>query len=215
MQHSCASRRTLRIFTGVGRRGREGPPETRPRGRAESGLQAKVRRRLWQLEERALNERGWLQVRRMSARRCPAVTYNSWCDHVHPTVLLQTKPPQKKRKRDHDLNELLPERPREEGDSYGSLQFNENLDEGVRVPWGVSVPSGREDVPCMVDVRGIVSWQQGTAYPPSANEAEHEWPLLVDQNQIHGDQPRPHYDGMGIRRRRANRLPAGGGPEHR
>ncbi|PIL37119.1 hypothetical protein GSI_00811 [Ganoderma sinense ZZ0214-1] len=40
-----------------------------------------------------------------------------------------TKPPQKKRKRDDDLNELLPEGPSEEGDSYGSLQFNENLDE--------------------------------------------------------------------------------------
>ncbi|KAI1795200.1 hypothetical protein LXA43DRAFT_970848 [Ganoderma leucocontextum] len=42
---------------------------------------------------------------------------------------VDAKPSQKKRKRDDNLNELLPERPREEGDSYGSLQFNEVLDE--------------------------------------------------------------------------------------
>ncbi|KAI0353631.1 hypothetical protein OH77DRAFT_1522500 [Trametes cingulata] len=39
--------------------------------------------------------------------------------------------PQRKRKRDDDLNELLPSKPREEGDSYGSLEFNEILDEEV------------------------------------------------------------------------------------
>ncbi|KAI0638156.1 hypothetical protein C8Q77DRAFT_1242299 [Trametes polyzona] len=39
------------------------------------------------------------------------------------------KPQQRKRKRDDDLNELLPSKPRQEGDSYGSLEFNEVLDE--------------------------------------------------------------------------------------
>ena len=67
---------------------------------------------------------------------------------------------------------MLPERHPEEGDAYGSLQFNENIDEEVRVPLGPGAPSGREDVLRMVDVRGIVSWQQGIAYPPSPNEAE-------------------------------------------
>ncbi|OSD04218.1 hypothetical protein PYCCODRAFT_1364382 [Trametes coccinea BRFM310] len=37
--------------------------------------------------------------------------------------------PQRKRKRDDDLNDLLPSRPREEADVYGSLEFNEILDE--------------------------------------------------------------------------------------
>ncbi|KAI0375605.1 hypothetical protein BV20DRAFT_984409 [Pilatotrama ljubarskyi] len=37
----------------------------------------------------------------------------------------------RKRKPDDDLNELLPSKPREEGDSYGSLEFNEMLDEEV------------------------------------------------------------------------------------
>ncbi|KAI9001044.1 hypothetical protein BD414DRAFT_20872 [Trametes punicea] len=37
--------------------------------------------------------------------------------------------PQRKRKRDDDLNELLPSRPPDEGDAYGSLEFNEILDE--------------------------------------------------------------------------------------
>ena len=66
----------------------------------------------------------------------------------------------------------------------------------------------------MVDVRGIVSWPQGTAYSPSANEAESDL-LVGDQNQVHSDQPGPHYDGVGIRCRRANGLPARGRPEHR
>ncbi|KAJ3016995.1 hypothetical protein NUW54_g686 [Trametes sanguinea] len=38
---------------------------------------------------------------------------------------------QRKRKRDDDLNEFLPSRPREEADAYGSLEFNEILDEEV------------------------------------------------------------------------------------
>ncbi|TBU32804.1 hypothetical protein BD311DRAFT_511218 [Dichomitus squalens] len=40
-----------------------------------------------------------------------------------------TRANQKKRKRDDDVNEFLPDRPPEEGDSYGSLEFNEILDE--------------------------------------------------------------------------------------
>ncbi|KAI0661016.1 hypothetical protein C8Q70DRAFT_1044290 [Cubamyces menziesii] len=39
--------------------------------------------------------------------------------------------PQRKRKRDDDLNELLPSKPSEDGDGYGSLEFNEVLDEEV------------------------------------------------------------------------------------
>ncbi|KAI0677589.1 hypothetical protein C8Q78DRAFT_99427 [Trametes maxima] len=37
----------------------------------------------------------------------------------------------RKRKRDDDLNELLPSKPPEEGDAYGSLEFHEILDEEV------------------------------------------------------------------------------------
>ncbi|KAH9899901.1 hypothetical protein C8Q73DRAFT_638258 [Cubamyces lactineus] len=37
--------------------------------------------------------------------------------------------PQRKRRRDDDLNELLPSKPSEDGDGYGSLEFNEVLDE--------------------------------------------------------------------------------------
>ncbi|EJF61207.1 hypothetical protein BD309DRAFT_1072100 [Dichomitus squalens] len=40
-----------------------------------------------------------------------------------------TRANQKKRKRDDDVNQFLPDRPPEEGDSYGSLEFNEVLDE--------------------------------------------------------------------------------------
>ncbi|KAH9853504.1 hypothetical protein C2E23DRAFT_754783 [Lenzites betulinus] len=39
--------------------------------------------------------------------------------------------PARKRKRNDDHNELLPSKPREEGDAYGSLEFNEVLDEEV------------------------------------------------------------------------------------
>ncbi|OJT04157.1 hypothetical protein TRAPUB_5202 [Trametes pubescens] len=42
---------------------------------------------------------------------------------------------QRKRKRDDDLNDLLPSKPREEGDAYGSLEFNEILDEESRNDW--------------------------------------------------------------------------------
>ncbi len=56
------------------------------------------------------------------------------------------KAKKQKRKRDDDLNEFLPDRPRQEGDSYGSLEFNEVLDEEVRPTrtlWG-----SREYVRC-------------------------------------------------------------------
>ncbi|OSX60264.1 hypothetical protein POSPLADRAFT_1147841 [Postia placenta MAD-698-R-SB12] len=42
--------------------------------------------------------------------------------------------PRKKRKRDDDLNEFLPDRHPEEGEQYGSLEFNELLDEQVLQP---------------------------------------------------------------------------------
>ena len=37
----------------------------------------------------------------------------------------------KKRKRDDDLNEFLPDHAPDDGESYGSLEFNEILDEEV------------------------------------------------------------------------------------
>lgn len=43
----------------------------------------------------------------------------------------QTQRPKKKRKRDDDLNEFLPDRHPEESEQYGSLEFNELLDEQV------------------------------------------------------------------------------------
>ena len=39
--------------------------------------------------------------------------------------------PRKKRKRDDDLNEFLPDRPPDDGELYGSLEFEEVLDEEV------------------------------------------------------------------------------------
>ncbi|KAI0832385.1 hypothetical protein BC628DRAFT_1346466 [Trametes gibbosa] len=39
--------------------------------------------------------------------------------------------PERKRRRDDDRNELLPSKPRQEGDAYGSLEFDEVLDEEV------------------------------------------------------------------------------------
>ncbi|CCM03183.1 uncharacterized protein FIBRA_05305 [Fibroporia radiculosa] len=41
----------------------------------------------------------------------------------------QSERPKKKRKRDDDLNEFLPDHPPDEGAMYGSLEFNEILDE--------------------------------------------------------------------------------------
>ncbi|KAI0960287.1 hypothetical protein AcW1_004838 [Taiwanofungus camphoratus] len=43
----------------------------------------------------------------------------------------ETQRPRKKRKRDDDLNEFFPDRPLDEGEMYGSLEFNEILDEEV------------------------------------------------------------------------------------
>lgn len=42
--------------------------------------------------------------------------------------------PKKKRKLDHSVNELLPEGPTDEATSYGSLEFNEVLDEQALKP---------------------------------------------------------------------------------
>ncbi len=54
------------------------------------------------------------------------------------TSHLQAKKTQTKRKRDDDVNELLPDKPPQEGDSYGSLDFHEVLDEEVRsLLWGL------------------------------------------------------------------------------
>ncbi|KAH9951615.1 hypothetical protein B0H21DRAFT_716738 [Amylocystis lapponica] len=39
--------------------------------------------------------------------------------------------PKRKRKRDNDINEFLPDRPSNEGELFGSLEFNEVLDEEV------------------------------------------------------------------------------------
>ena len=77
------------------------------------------------------------------ARRTPSRTYvfTAFDGPLHkvlrwtPFAHTQPKPSQKKRKRDDDLNDLLPDRPPEEGDSYGSLEFNEVLDEEVCVPY--------------------------------------------------------------------------------
>ncbi|RDX55584.1 hypothetical protein OH76DRAFT_751615 [Lentinus brumalis] len=44
------------------------------------------------------------------------------------------KKTQTKRKRDDDVNELLPDKPPQEGDSYGSLDFHEVLDEEAIKP---------------------------------------------------------------------------------
>ncbi|KAI9063276.1 hypothetical protein FKP32DRAFT_1592727 [Trametes sanguinea] len=48
-----------------------------------------------------------------------------------PSATKVDSKPQRKRKRDDDLNEFLPSRPREEADVHGSLEFNEILDEEV------------------------------------------------------------------------------------
>ncbi|KAI0719586.1 hypothetical protein C8T65DRAFT_706263 [Cerioporus squamosus] len=66
----------------------------------------------------------------------PAVASSS--RNVQSTSKGSSKTPakktQKKRKRDDDLNELLPEKSPEEGDSYGSLDFHEVLDEEAIKP---------------------------------------------------------------------------------
>ena len=52
--------------------------------------------------------------------------------------------PRKKRKRDDDLNEFLPDRPPDGGELYGSLDFKEALDEEVCVlPWSLPARSQR------------------------------------------------------------------------
>lgn len=43
----------------------------------------------------------------------------------------QAERPRKKRKRDDDLNEFLPDRPPDDGELYGSLEFKEELDETI------------------------------------------------------------------------------------
>ncbi|OAX44571.1 hypothetical protein K503DRAFT_825731 [Rhizopogon vinicolor AM-OR11-026] len=50
---------------------------------------------------------------------------------VANTVQILTTPTKKKRKRDDDLNEFLPEEPPDEAAAYGSLGFSEVLDEAV------------------------------------------------------------------------------------
>ncbi|KAG0709713.1 hypothetical protein DFH29DRAFT_885492 [Suillus ampliporus] len=50
---------------------------------------------------------------------------------VANTVQLLTTPVKRKRKRDDDLNEFLPDGPPDEAAAYGSLEFNEVLDEAV------------------------------------------------------------------------------------
>ncbi|CAL1700750.1 unnamed protein product [Somion occarium] len=45
----------------------------------------------------------------------------------------------KKRRRDDDLNEFLPDRPTDEGDTYASLDFNEILNEEVLMPKSVVI----------------------------------------------------------------------------
>ncbi|KZT12484.1 uncharacterized protein LAESUDRAFT_668161, partial [Laetiporus sulphureus 93-53] len=47
------------------------------------------------------------------------------------TSFAQAERPKKKRKRDDDLNEFLPDRLQDEGEQYGSLEFDEVLDEEV------------------------------------------------------------------------------------
>ncbi|TFY56315.1 hypothetical protein EVJ58_g7720 [Rhodofomes roseus] len=53
----------------------------------------------------------------------------------------QVERPRKKRKRDDDLNELLPDRPPDDGELYGSLEFKEVLDETVRTVLGTRPPA--------------------------------------------------------------------------
>ncbi|KAH9938184.1 uncharacterized protein B0H18DRAFT_1205469 [Fomitopsis serialis] len=43
----------------------------------------------------------------------------------------QAERPKQKRKRDDDLNEFLPDRPPDDGELYGSLEFKEELDETI------------------------------------------------------------------------------------
>jgi hypothetical protein len=50
------------------------------------------------------------------------------------TTVMQKKPSPKKRKRDSDVNEFLPKGPPDEDAAYGSLEFNEQLDEEVGAP---------------------------------------------------------------------------------
>lgn len=50
-----------------------------------------------------------------------------------PYLMEQKNPsPAKKRKRDDDLNEYLPEGPQDDAAEYGSFDFDELLDEQVR-----------------------------------------------------------------------------------
>lgn len=67
------------------------------------------------------------------ARPWLAVEYE--CDTIM-TGLLCTglqRLKKRKRKRDDDLNEFLPDRPPDEGETFGSLDFHEVLDEEVRL----------------------------------------------------------------------------------
>ncbi|CDO71254.1 hypothetical protein BN946_scf184908.g11 [Trametes cinnabarina] len=66
----------------------------------------------------------------VSPPRLIAPLHNSY-SRFGPSISARQGKPQRKRKRDEDLNELLPNRPRDEGDVYGSLEFNEILDEEV------------------------------------------------------------------------------------
>ncbi|KAF8517789.1 hypothetical protein JB92DRAFT_2809579 [Gautieria morchelliformis] len=64
-----------------------------------------------------------------STIRDPATAASSAAALTKPSTSNATKPLPKKRKRDDDLNELLPEGPRDEGAYCGSLEFDELLDE--------------------------------------------------------------------------------------
>ncbi|KAI0723273.1 hypothetical protein C8Q76DRAFT_722285 [Earliella scabrosa] len=91
---------------------------------------------LGQLSEFALEEAGVKEkdlrklvlaaVRKAGYKQKPAPTPGSSGSKSTKT---DAKPKAKKRRRDDDLNELLPDTARQEGESYGSLEFNEILDE--------------------------------------------------------------------------------------
>ncbi|KAI0938062.1 hypothetical protein AcV7_003360 [Taiwanofungus camphoratus] len=127
----------------------------------------------------------------------------------------ETQRPRKKRKRDDDLNEFFPDRPLDEGEMYGSLEFNEILDEEVCVALGSR--AGRQPT--------LHVW---SLYRLPACSIDCDFSVRVSntrlvgcvrysgtQDKVHGSEPSPYNDGMGVRRGRKAGLPARRSPQHR
>ncbi|RPD67196.1 hypothetical protein L227DRAFT_619426 [Lentinus tigrinus ALCF2SS1-6] len=84
--------------------------------------------------EKDLRKLVLVAVRKEGYKQKPSAVASS--SRSVPSTSKAARKPQakKKRKRDDDLNELLPDKPPQEGDSYGSLDFHEVLDEEAIKP---------------------------------------------------------------------------------